>query len=217
LLRAQIELQKGNTKTARNLLDSLPADYDPDGAATTTRINLALYERDPASAAKILAASKAEELVGGTGSLQPRSWFEALIARAQGDAHRGRDAFAEARLETQAKLRDQSDDGSLIAFLGLIDAGLARKADALMEGRRAVELRPISNDALDGASVLTNLAMIYGWVGDADSAIDQLTFLAKIPGGPDYGQLKFDPAWDNLRGDARFTKIVEELKPGSTR
>src|SRR5216117_1070440 len=67
LMRAEIELEKGNTKTARIGLDSLPAGYDPDGATTSTRINLALYERDAASAENILAASKLEERGGGTG------------------------------------------------------------------------------------------------------------------------------------------------------
>ena len=213
MMRAEIELEKGNTKTARTLLNSLPAGYDPDGAATSTRINLALYERDAGSAAKILAASKLEELVGGTGSLLPRSWFQALISQAQGDPQKARDAFAMARLKIEAKLHDQPDDGVLLAMLGLIDAGLARKKEALAEGHRAVELRPISNDALDGAVVISNLAMIYAWVGDVDSAIERLMFLAKTPGGPDYGQLKFDPAWDAVRGDARFAKIVASLAP----
>jgi TolB-like protein/class 3 adenylate cyclase/Flp pilus assembly protein TadD len=215
MMRAEVELEKGDTRTARKLLNSLPAGYDPDGAASTTRINLALYERDPASAAKILAASNLEELVGSAGSLLPRSWFKALIARTQGDARKALDAFAKARLKTEAKLRDQPDDGSLLAFLGLIDAGLSRKEQAVAEGRRAVELRPINEDALDGARIVTNLAMIYAWVGDNDSAIETLTFLAKTPGGPDYGQLKFDPAWDGLRGDAQFTKIVEGLGPAA--
>ena len=215
LERAQIELQKGNTKIARNLLDSLPVGHDPNGATTSTRINLALYERDAVSAAKILAASNLEELVGGTGSLLPRSWFEALIARAQGDTQKARDAFAKARLKIEAKLRDEPNDGALVAMLGLIDAGLGHNEEALAEGRRAVELRPISNDALDGAVVIGNLAMIYAWVGDNNSAIERLTFLAKTPGGPDYGQLKFDPAWDSLRSDMRFTNIVEGLRPAA--
>ena len=215
LERAGIALQKGNIKTARNVLDSLPAGYDPAGATTSTRINLALYERDAASAAKILAASNLEELVGGTGSLLPRSWFEALIARAQGDTQKARDAFATARLKIEAKLHDQPNDGALVAMLGLIDAGLGHNEEALAEGRRAVELRPISNDALDGAVVIGNLAMIYAWVGDNNSAIERLTFLAKTPGGPDYGQLKFDPAWDGLRSDMRFTNIVEGLGPAA--
>jgi TolB-like protein/class 3 adenylate cyclase/Flp pilus assembly protein TadD len=217
LMRAEIELEKGNTKTARTGLDSLPAGYDPNGATTSTRINLALYERDPASAAKVLAASKLEELVGGTGSLLPRSWFEALIARAEGDLPKARDAFAVARLKIEAKLHEQPDDGVLLGMLGLIDAGLSRKEEAVTEGRRAVELQPISNDAMDGPIVIGNLAMIYSWVGEVDSAIEQLTFLAKTPGGPDYGQLKFDPAWDGVRRDARFAKIVDGLRPTSTR
>jgi TolB-like protein/Flp pilus assembly protein TadD len=215
MIRAEIELEKGNTKTARNLLNSLPSGYDPDGAATSTRINLALYERDTGSAATILAASNLEELVDSTGSPLPRSWFQALIARAGGDAPKARDAFSAARVKTEAKLHDRADDGALLAFLGLIDAGLSRKKEALAEGRRAVELRPISDDALDGVRIITKVAMIYAWLGDNDAAIERLTFLAKTPGGPDYGQLKFDPAWDGLRGDARFAKIVDGLRPGS--
>src|SRR5437870_4452439 len=212
MMRAEIELEKGNTTAARSGLDSLPAGYDPDGAVTSTRINLALYERDPAAAAKVLAASKLEELVGGTGSLLPRSWFEALIARAQGDAQKTREAFGAARLKIEAKLRDQPDDGVLLATLGLIDAGLSRKQEAIAEGLRAVELRPISNDAVDGAAVIGNLAMIYAWVGDIDSAMERLVFLAKTPGGPEYGQLKFDPAWDAVRRDPRFAKMRSMMR-----
>src|SRR5437867_9097864 len=215
MMRAEIELEKGNTKTARTLLNSLPAGYDPDGAATSTRINLALYERDAGSAAKILVASKLEELVGGTGSLLPRSWFQALISQAQGDPQKARDAFAMARLKIEAKLQQQPDDGLLLSMAGLIDAGLGHDKEALAKGRRAVELRPINDDALDGAVVITNLAMTYAWLGNNDSAIERLTFLAKAPGGPDYGQLKFDPAWDGLRSDVRFTKIVEGLRPAA--
>ena len=217
MMRAEIELEKGNIKTARSGLDSLPAGYDPDGAVTSTRINLALYERDPAAAAKILAASKLEELVGGAGYVLPRSWFEALIARAQSDAQKTRDAFSAARVKIEAKLHDQPDDGVLLATLGLIDAGLSRKEEALAEGRRAVELRPISNDAVDGAAVIGNLAMTYAWVGDVDSAMERLVFLAKTPGGPDYGQLKFDPAWDAVRREARFAKMLDGLRPESGR
>ena len=55
--------------------------------------------------------------------------------------------------------------------------------------------------------------MAYAWLGEKDQAIEQLTYLAKIPGGPDYGQLKFDPAWSSLRTDPRFTKIVNSLAP----
>ncbi len=120
-------------------------------------------------------------------------------------------------MKIEAKLHDQPDDGILLAALGLIDAGLSRKEQALAEGRRAVELRPISNDAVDGAAVIGNLAMIYTWVGDVDSAMERLVFLAKTPGAPDYGQLKFDPAWDAVRREARFAKMLGGLRPESGR
>jgi TolB-like protein/class 3 adenylate cyclase/Tfp pilus assembly protein PilF len=213
LLRAQVELQKANLETARKLLDSLPPEYDPDGAATATRINLALYNRDAGSAANILAGSKLEELAGGSGTLLPRSWFEAFVARAEGDAAKARDAFVRARSNVENKLKHDPDDGVLLSTLAVIDAGLLRNNEALAEAKRAVALRPISSDALDGAVVLTNLSIVHTWLGNKDSALEQLEFLAKTPGGPDYGQLKFDPTWDGLRGDPRFMKIIEELRP----
>jgi hypothetical protein len=55
--------------------------------------------------------------------------------------------------------------------------------------------------------------MIYAWVGDSNSALEQLTFLGKTPGGPAYGELKYDPAWDAVRGDPRFTAMLNELQP----
>src|SRR6476659_7659459 len=85
----------------------------------------------------------------------------------------------------------------------------ARKEEAIAFGRRAAELRPIEKDAVDGATVLTTLAMIYAWSDEPNLAIDQLTTLSTVPGGPDYGQLRYDPAWDSLRGDNRFARILE--------
>ena len=213
MMRASIELAKGNPETARSGLDALAAGYDPDGAVTFMRMSLALYERDPAFAEKILARSNLQEIVGNTGARLPRSWFEALIARALGDEPKAQEAFATAREKTEAKLRDHPDNGILVAQLGLINAGLQRKPEAIAEGLRGVELRPLSSDAVDGATVLSNVAMIYAWVGDVNSAIERLIALSKMPGGPDYGQLKFDPAWDALRGDPRFEKIVTSLAP----
>ena len=55
--------------------------------------------------------------------------------------------------------------------------------------------------------------MIYAWIGDMNSALDQLEFLATIPNGPTFGQLKYDPAWDPVRGDARFAAMLNGLQP----
>jgi len=143
----------------------------------------------------------------------PRGFFDGQISRSLGDLVQANATFDVARDKIEQKLRDDSDNGLLHGILCVIDAGLGRREQALSEGRRAVELRPVSKDAVDGPVALTRLAMAYTWLGEKDPVIEQLSLLAKIPGGPDYGQLKFDPAWDALRGDPRFEKIVQSLAP----
>lgn len=213
MVHAQIELEKGDLKAARSFLDSLPADYDPNGATTWTRINLELCERDNDAAARVLAASKKEELAGSAGKVVPISYWQGIIARASGDGTKATAAFTRARGAIEAQLAKQPDDPLLLATLGLIDAGLGRKEDALREGRRAVELRPLTEDAVDGATVLGSLATIYASLGDVKSSLDQLEFLVRIPNGFSYGQLKYDPAWDAVRSDPRFETILKQLQP----
>jgi TolB-like protein/Flp pilus assembly protein TadD len=213
LVHAQIETEKGDLKATRSFLNLLPADYDPNGATTWTRMNLALYERDTDSAAKVLASWKKEDLVGAAGKVVPVSYGQGIIARASGDGAKATEVFTRARAAIEEQLAKQPDDPILLATLGLIDAGLARKEEALREGRRAVELRPLSEDAVDGGTVLGFLAMIHAWVGDTNSSLDQLEFLARIPNGLSFGQLKYDPAWDTVRGDPRFTAMLNALQP----
>jgi len=95
----------------------------------------------------------------------------------------------------------------------LIDAGLGRKDDAIREGRRAIELVPVSKDAIDGADFILNLAVIYAWTGEKDLALEQLNKVSKLPYAPSYGDLRLSPEWDPLRGDPRFEKIVASLAP----
>jgi len=97
--------------------------------------------------------------------------------------------------------------------LGLIDAGLGRKEEALSEGRRAVELLPVEKDALVGPAMIKYLAMIAAWVGKKDLACEQLAIASRLPGGVTYGNLKLLPYCDPIRGDASFEKIVSSLAP----
>lgn len=213
LVHAQIELEKGELKAARSFLNLLPPDYDPNGATTWTRMTLALYERDSDAAARVLASWKKDELVSGAGKVLPVSYWQGVIARAKGEGTKATEAFTRARASIEAQLAQQPDDPISLATLGLLDAGLGRKEEALREGRRAVELRPVTEDAVDGATVLLSLTTIHAWLGDVKSALDQLEFLARSPNGLSPGQLKYDPAWDAVRGDPRFTAILNELQP----
>ena len=58
-----------------------------------------------------------------------------------------------------------------------------------------------------------NRAQIYAWIGDKDSAINQITEIERLPNLLSYGFLKLQPFWDGLRGDPRFEKIVASLAP----
>ena len=112
-------------------------------------------------------------------------------------------------------VREQPDYAPAWSRLGLIDAGLGRKEDAIREGRRACELLPVTKDSVDGPNYITNLAMIYAWTGEKDLALEQLAMTAQIPSGVTYGELKLYPQWDSLRGDPRFEKIVASLAPAA--
>jgi tetratricopeptide (TPR) repeat protein len=139
-----------------------------------------------------------------------------LIARMKGDDDTTRAAFNAARTEHEKVVRARPDDSAALCLLGLIDAALGRKQEALSEGRRAVELLPITKDALGGVQILYFYAVICAQVGERDLAIEQLKTLAQIPAGASYGELRLDPFWDPLRGDPRFEKIVASLAPKDT-
>ncbi len=105
-------------------------------------------------------------------------------------------------------------DTQALSLLALIDAGLGRKDDAIVEGRRAIELLPVSKDAVVGANALFYLSVIYSQLKEDNLAIEQLEKTAKLPCAfTSYGWLKLLPIFDPLRGNPRFEKIVVSLAP----
>ena len=68
------------------------------------------------------------------------------------------------------------------ANLGWLYAFMGRKDDAIREGRRAVELKPESKDAVDGVIVNCYLALIYARVGEKDLAFPLLAAIAQNAG-----------------------------------
>jgi TolB-like protein/Flp pilus assembly protein TadD len=187
---------------------------DPDAASGIADewFYLALCERDPVAAGKTIAAMKPEGY-SNEGVLFPRAWCEGLVARMLGDSTAERAAFAAARNRVEENLRDEPAHAEALCVLGMIDAALGRKDDAIREGRRAVELLPLEKDSINGPLAIEYLAVIYAWTGEIDMSIEQLRAAAAIPGEISYGQLRLHPFWDSLRGDPRFEKIVASLAP----
>ncbi len=210
-------LERGDLQPLRKHLAEI-LNEDPTVATEVANglFDSALAARDPAEVARALHSIRAEGLRDVyNNSLWARDWFVGLAARAFGDEAKAWAAFRSARAIEEQTVREQPDYAPAWSRLGLIDAGLGRKEEALREGRHACELLPISKDSFDAPSYITNLALIYAWTGEKDLAFEQLEASARIPGGINYGELKLNPQWDSLRSDPRYDKILASLSPGS--
>jgi len=174
----------------------------------------ALAERDAAATKNALIAFGENPITFGSAEnvVFNRPFVEGVIARMTKDDRKAQSAFTGARAEQEKIVQAQPNYGPALCVLGLIDAGLGRKEEALREGRRAIELLPVEKDELGGTEMVKYLAMIAAWVGDKDLACEQLAIAIRRSSDLSYGQFKLLPFWDPLRGDPRFEKIVEEVK-----
>jgi len=98
-------------------------------------------------------------------------------------------------------------------MLGVIDAILGRKDEAILEATRAIDLQPASQDALEWVSLINNLAVVYAWTNEPDLAFRELRVSTQTPGGVTYGQLKADYGFDPLRKDPRFDELLAQMRP----
>jgi len=117
--------------------------------------------------------------------------------------------YEDARRILESKIQEHPDDARFHSSLGIAYAGLGRKEDAIHEGKLAVELLPVSKEAISGSFRVDELARIYVMVGEFDAAIDQLEFLLSIPSEMSIPLLRLDPAWDPLRDQPRFKRLLE--------
>jgi len=214
---ARIRLAQGDPVAAQSCLDQVPLDYSPHGSIWNTRFTAALYLRDYNAASRLIAATPAKWADVAFGE-QTSSWAEGQVARARGDKQAALAAFTAARKKMEATFADKQD-AVYLAEIATLDAGLGRKEEAIRQARRAAELLPIDKDAVNGPTIVADLALVYAWTGERDRALEQLEKIATIPASFEtirtYGDLRFNPCWDDLRGDPRFDQIVAAAKAAS--
>lgn len=213
IMRAEIALDsRGDIKPYQTTLNELIAE-NPGIAADVDHPDYALCERTSTAVARMLKHYPRDGVSTTYGVDCPHAYWEGVVARWQGDSARSHSAFSVARTEMEKIMKTQPNFAAALSLLGVIDAGLGRKEEALREGRRACELLPISKDAIDGVALAVNLAQIYAWTDEKDLAIEQIDLIERNPSLLSYGLLKVHPYWDFLRGDPRFEKIVTSLAP----
>jgi TolB-like protein/Tfp pilus assembly protein PilF len=215
VILAEVDFQwRADTRRLHQTIDSVRAT-NPAAVQDIDEwwLVCALAERDAAAAKEALRVAGENPINLGNDVFCNRQFVEGVIARMANDNDKARSAFTAARAQQEKMVEAQPDFGPPWCVLGLIDAALGRKEEALREGRHAVELLPIEKDALRGPAMIKYLAMIAAWAGDKDLACQQLSIIVRSPSPVTYGQLKLLPLWDPLRGDPRFEKIVASLAP----
>ena len=207
---------KGETAGWRKHLDEVERAGHAN-AISNFFVDCALAERNRATAEQALSFIPPEGVADSVMDINwPRDWYVGLVARSFGQSEEARTAFTAARSVILPMTQKLPAYPAGWILLGLIDAGLGNKSDAIAEGKHACDLLPLSKDAWDGPSYVTNLALIYTWVGEKELALKQLALSSNIPAGVTYGELKLSPKWDPLRGDPAFEKIVAALAPKET-
>jgi tetratricopeptide (TPR) repeat protein len=126
----------------------------------------------------------------------------------RGDRDKARAYADTAKTAFIAQLKAAPDDPQLHAIHGLTLAYLGQKDQAIAEGKRSLELMPISKDAANGAYDQHLMARIYLLVGEPEKALDMLEPLLQIPYFISPGWLRIDPNFAPLKGNPRFEKLI---------
>jgi TolB-like protein/Tfp pilus assembly protein PilF len=140
---------------------------------------------------------------------KPKEYLEGTLYIFVNDKEHALAAFQRARSILEKVIQQGSDDASHHMMLGMVFAGLGEKDAAIAEGKRAMQLLPESQDALDGPKMTLTLAQIYAWTGENDAALELLERSLITPAGVTVSSLKLNPIWDPLRSDARFQALID--------
>jgi tetratricopeptide (TPR) repeat protein len=215
---------KGSTTPIKSALASIPANVDPDGIVTFARWDVSLMERDPAAAERALATCRLETINSQPGVPLPKGYLQGCIDLVRGDRTSAQKNFEAARPAFEKIVADSPQDATRRAQLGLVYAFMGRKEDALREAHRALELKPISLDVIEGAVVEAFRALVFARTGETDKAVSEIERLLTTPFAVDYADecitlsdLRTRWEWDPLRNNPRFQKILAGPEPKTIR
>src|SRR5438309_2030548 len=206
-------LWKGDLSAAEKVFSSTPTENDPEGLMTWARAWILTLERKFPEALQVLERFRGETMFTTTTAPAPKAFLQGQIHLLQGDKTKAQPELDHARLISEKLLREAPEDSARHAQHGLILAALGQKQEAIAEGKRAVELLPESQDALDGPRATADLAQIYAWTGEFDEAFRLLDHLFAVPSNLTVPMLKLDPAWDPLRQDPRYQALIDKYGP----
>ncbi len=205
LLKVMVALGRGDLAGARSAVRAAAGRIDD-----TTLLAFLVTYQDLYWVLDDAQQSRALELTPDAFDQDRGAWgiVRAEIHHLRHDARRAIIYADSARLALEGQSRAAPEDGQRHVLLGLALAYLGRKAEAIREGRRGVELLPISRDAFLGPYVQLQLVRIYLLIGEPELALDQLEPLLRMPFYLSPEWLRVDPTFDPIRTEPRFRRLV---------
>ena len=209
--KALAHLLAGENTRARETLDKTPSTVDSSGVVSVVRYRIAWVGRDFDQAlSAIAAAGDSDWIEDPFMSNVPSSLLRAQAWARKGDEEKARSEYEKARDVLDDELRGRPENFNALSALGVTEAGLGHKDDAIRAARRATELIPVARDAIRGSSHLATLAETYARVGEAGPAVELLQRLLDMPAGEfvSVALLRDDPRWDPIRNDPGFQSLL---------
>jgi serine/threonine-protein kinase len=143
---------------------------------------------------------------------RPKKLFAAYAYQLLNMPSKAKRAFESAKVMLEGELQLWPQDPRLHSSLGIACAALGEKDKAIREGKHAVELLPISKDAIYGWPYLQDLAHIYVLAGEYEAAFDQIEYMLSITCWFSTTYLKIDPRWNPLRDHPRYKEILDKYR-----
>jgi TolB-like protein/cytochrome c-type biogenesis protein CcmH/NrfG len=211
-----LEYQKtGRLDEAAPLVEALRPDGSLPQVVYAIEAQAILTRQFAAGAARLQAMLDQMSAAPAT-SAEPitRGGYETIVGELQlraGEAAMAQKNLASGRDRIEAKLVDEPGNFIALLYLSRAYAALGDRDAAIKTINRAIEQTPTSADALYGPLLEDRRARIQAQFGEIDAPIAALTRLLKLnyANAITLAQMRIDPDWDPLRGDARFQALLK--------
>ncbi len=205
-------LWKGSVAEAGATLEAMPGQEE--FTSVMARFRQDVLAGDYRSALERIEASPLR-VIGTASGIFPRTLLRAQVHRLMGEDGDAELLYRGALLVLERFAKMRPGDPRVRSVLGLAYADFGRKEEAIREGRQAVELVPVTEDAIKGAAYLEHLAAIYTAVGEPAAACELLAELLAMPSDLSVPMLKLDPRWRSLAGHPGFEALLAS-DPGAS-
>lgn len=203
--RHNILLWKGNLVECRKILEAMP-QKEP-AFYNSFWLSQEIVERKYEAALDRLNRTTIE-VFQEEANFTPKSLMRADIFSYMKKDALAHSEYEKAAIFLESQVKERPENAAVFAALGKAYAGLGRKEDAIREGKKAMEMLPLSEDPFMGPRYIVDMAVIHTMLGDYEQALNEIEKVFSIPFGFSVKSLMLDPRWDPLRSHPRYKQII---------